>query len=478
MKKSHITYLKKAVGVAIQLRRPAAIMAALAKVKRSNAAEYGVMDDIVSDARFFGVADHVEYWRYYSIWEILKFVDSIPQEDWADPLRVTSLKEDFLNDWLVKHIFPMAVDDKRRRETSARWNLTLIERGGEGQPNEGMHGPGMAAGQADFSASVSDCTQNNPSSEGKRLPLEIEKWNAGRGAEDSHQADAKVLQAMDPELVRLAMMLGRSGGISEVNSRFLHASKNDISGITIGDNLNSVMPIELALLGSPATEDIFIRKFTQKQLQVFASKSTGAGDGKQKKGPILMCVDTSGSMQGDPETVAKTLAIAIAIVAQKERRPVVLINYSHRLSFFVLTHLDSQLPRLLSFLSTSYAGGNDEDLLFDFVFNQLPCSQKYKGVMKAFKGADLLVVSDFEWQPLDPDKAQLLEDAKADGMRTFSLIIDCYGHRVCRPSSFNRLRYQGKDSDFVCKDGDWFISNSDHSFLYHNHRITPYTPSP
>ena len=36
---------------------------------------------------------------------------------------------------------------------------------------------------------------------------------------------------------------------------------------------------------------------------------------KKPKGPIIICVDTSGSMHGTPENIAKTVAFALAKIA-------------------------------------------------------------------------------------------------------------------------------------------------------------------
>ncbi|WP_301185757.1 hypothetical protein [uncultured Muribaculum sp.] len=121
---------------------------------------------------------------------------------------------------------------------------------------------------------------------------------------------------------------------------------------------------------------------------------------KSQKGPIYICVDTSGSMEGEPEVIAKTLALAIVIVAQRDCRLVCMINYSHNLSFFILTNLRRQRQKFLSFLSHSYSGGNDENRLFDFIFKKMPDNSRYRQFTNSFTGADILVVSYFEWSYL------------------------------------------------------------------------------
>ena len=36
---------------------------------------------------------------------------------------------------------------------------------------------------------------------------------------------------------------------------------------------------------------------------------------KEQKGPVIICVDTSGSMQGTPENIAKTVTFALSKIA-------------------------------------------------------------------------------------------------------------------------------------------------------------------
>lgn len=129
-------------------------------------------------------------------------------------------------------------------------------------------------------------------------------------------------------------------------------------------------------------------------------------------------------MTGAPEVAAKPLAIAIAIVAQRDKRPICMINYSHNLSFFILTNLYRQRQKFLLFLSHSYSGGNDENELFNFIFTILPKQQKYRQFAEAFKGADLLVISDFEWSSISEANKKLIADSKTEGMNYYALGVD------------------------------------------------------
>lgn len=92
-------------------------------------------------------------------------------------------------------------------------------------------------------------------------------------------------------------LIGRSGcsETEEIKGKFLHSSKSDIAGVTVGSNLNCVMPSEMALLGDGSTENVFYHRYSQKRLQVFASASGSTkkpiGDEISENSNIMWTVD-------------------------------------------------------------------------------------------------------------------------------------------------------------------------------------------
>lgn len=84
-----------------------------------------------------------------------------------------------------------------------------------------------------------------------------------------------------------------------------------------------------------------------------------AGD----RGPLLLCLDTSGSMQGDREALSKACAIAVVRLAARTNRDAMLYAFGDRneLAEIALTPAAKALPQLLSFLERSFGGGTDVD---------------------------------------------------------------------------------------------------------------------
>jgi uncharacterized protein with von Willebrand factor type A (vWA) domain len=216
-------------------------------------------------------------------------------------------------------------------------------------------------------------------------------------------------------------MIGRTGGFGiEQGRSFSRAAKSDISGITVGDDLNSLLPSEIAMLSEKKTQDIFYRNYAEKRLQVFASASSGEKKVLRRDGPVIICLDTSSSMNGEPAAVARMLTIAVAIYAMRRRRKVMVMKYSTSYSCEAFTRV-KEIDKLMNFLRWRGVGGNDENMMFSYLFEKrLPKEPE-------FDAADILCISDFGWSPLDGDVKQLIADAKAGGMKFYGLGVNLYG---------------------------------------------------
>lgn len=84
-----------------------------------------------------------------------------------------------------------------------------------------------------------------------------------------------------------------------------HSSGSDIEGITIGNDLNSLLPIELATYADKDMENVFYYRYTRHRLQTFDYKSKMSKPTRKlsfqsarRLGPMIVCADTSASMYG------------------------------------------------------------------------------------------------------------------------------------------------------------------------------------
>lgn len=73
---------------------------------------------------------------------------------------------------------------------------------------------------------------------------------------------------------------------------------------------------------------------------------------------MFVCIDTSGSMNGAPETVAKAVALFMATKAKEQKRPCYLINFSTNIDTLDFS-ADVGMESLMRFLQMSFHGGTD-----------------------------------------------------------------------------------------------------------------------
>ena len=208
------------------------------------------------------------------------------------------------------------------------------------------------------------------------------------------------------------------------------ATHSDIVGITEGNNLNALLPMEYCFLSDAALEPVFYRRYTEKKLAVFdamsrqmeyAEASSHSGRDLQKRakhGPFVVCVDTSASMKGERELLSKAVVLSLALIADKLRRPCRVILFSDQTEAIELNNLYSDLALLETFLCNSFHGGSD-----------MTCAMKESVevlMREDFYYADLLWLSDFEMDPLTPVWVQYVEELKQRGMRLYAV---SFGHR-------------------------------------------------
>ncbi len=444
MKKAHEAYLKKVISLISE-----GDTSGVGALRSPSSPEYGLIREIACDVRFYTVMDDHPFWRDYSSAAVSDFIDGLTGEDWQDNRRRTDKRETFLNGWLADNILPLTEQEQQAKieALQARGRRRANPKGDEIEI-DALKKP--EDDEPEFGFGIKDMTSANIE-EGEGLPSTLkplmdsveaaDKDNAGS---DMDEAEMRFMERVDQDMIELAKLIGRCGtGADENIGRFHNTRRSDITGITVGTDLNSLLPSELVLLSSAETEGVFFHRYAQKRLQLFSSASHSVREAKEPKGPIYICIDTSGSMEGEREALAKTLAMTIALVARRENRTLLIVNYSHTLSFFVLKDYRLQKQAFLRFLSRSYSGGNDENKLFNFLFKRLPESSVYRRFAERLKGADLLVISDFLWRPIDQKVQALIDHARSEGMLIYSLSVSGQSHNPFYLASDGRYIHTG-----------------------------------
>ena len=207
-------------------------------------------------------------------------------------------------------------------------------------------------------------------------------------------------------------------------------SREEIIGIRLGRDIEHVLPSELALMADPETSILFDLKYVESRLMCFdmqgiqrvqqhhQKEELRSVEEAAKQGPMVICVDTSGSMNGMPETVAKAVALFIAGKARQQKRACYLINFSTGIETLDLGD-DFGMEALIKFLGMSFHGGTDA----------IPALDHALGVMQneTYERADLLMISDFIMASLPGQLFQQIKQQRTRGNRFYSLVVgDCF----------------------------------------------------
>lgn len=229
-----------------------------------------------------------------------------------------------------------------------------------------------------------------------------------------------VLQTITDRMGRVADALGHKRiGYSQGNEEQMqHASQSDITGISVGRDLGALLPTELAQYADADMEDVFLQKYVTGRLQTFdyQSHTLNAVRGLHTKparpcGPMVVCVDMSGSMMGEPSKVALSLMMSLCEMCTSKRRNCYLIAFSVQAQPIDVLNDRTQL---LQFFNRRAAGDTDARRALDAMFALLNGNSRYAG-------ADVLWVTDFRIPLPPPTYFQQIERLRHEGTRFYGL---------------------------------------------------------
>lgn len=226
------------------------------------------------------------------------------------------------------------------------------------------------------------------------------------------------------DLNELADALGRMEEPTQKRG-MIQGGREEVVGVNLGGEVALALPSELALLADEDTEDLFYQRYIERRL--ISLELTGAGlDGAaagEKRGPVIACIDTSGSMEGAPELAAKALVLAVCRRVLPRNRTVHLILFGGEAEQTELRLKRGRggLEGLLAFLGASFHSGTDFDgpLLraMDLLEDQ------------DLKLADILVVTDGLCRATPAVVRRVNEVRDAQGARIWSVVL---GHTDAR----------------------------------------------
>jgi uncharacterized protein with von Willebrand factor type A (vWA) domain len=211
----------------------------------------------------------------------------------------------------------------------------------------------------------------------------------------------------------------------------LSGAPGEVTGIRFGSRLERMLPGEAALLRHPVGRRLWQARHAEQRLLEHDSEAVlidwrpdpQAAPAPEQTlvaplahGPLLLCLDTSGSMRGAPEHIAKAVALAAVRTAREAGRACRLIAFGGpgELIERDLTG-PGGLDALLALMGQGFDGGTDV---------QTPIERCVELVHDApWRSADLLIVSDGEFGCV-PDTLQRLDEARESlGLAVHGILV-------------------------------------------------------
>lgn len=214
-----------------------------------------------------------------------------------------------------------------------------------------------------------------------------------------------------PQVLQVAKVLGRIADdegpervpLGQGNRESVaHAAPSDIEGVGVGNDINALLPHEMAQMADPDMDGLFAYKFATRRLQTFSYKSQVMHPSHKlqlhrarQKGPMIVCLDTSSSMQGVPEEIGHSLVVKLLQLALRQDRDFLLIAFAVSAKPI---DVRKERTRLLEFFRRPSQGDTDATQMLDAVVETVSSRPEYGS-------ADVCLVSDFQI-PMVHDRLQ------------------------------------------------------------------------
>lgn len=151
-------------------------------------------------------------------------------------------------------------------------------------------------------------------------------WGTDSGEMKNTPANKEILEYVkkSEELLRIARSLGKYRElITDKRKNGFAYGRGEKYDLTLGNDINNCLSTELALLGTPETEILFMRKYEQKRLAQYRKRTEII----KGKGDMIVLVDESGSTR-KVQAWAKAFALSLLDIAARDNRKFAMVHFA------------------------------------------------------------------------------------------------------------------------------------------------------
>ena len=253
----------------------------------------------------------------------------------------------------------------------------------------------------------------------------------------------KQLKEMGDEFRHLVQEMNRNRHIRDVlkrlgkgsasvekkdKSKVAKIKKDELFGINKSGNISRILPSELLNLEDENLKYLFYAKYLENSLLTYEIKGKDEIEKNEteekisNKGPIVVCLDTSGSMKGTPLLRAKALVLSITKILREENRELYVILFGAKGQFQEISlEGEEDICRAIKFLKKSYEGGTDFETPLRRGIEIISQKENYRK-------ADILMVTDGSCRISYQFKRVLKEEKERLDFKIYTVI--CEADRV------------------------------------------------
>ncbi len=257
--------------------------------------------------------------------------------------------------------------------------------------------------------------------------------------------------ARNKKLGELARLVGRfKQDARALRHRTLDRGVAEAYDVERGAELGRLIPAELIALHHPGLRADFLRRLLEGEVLQYRLRE----DEQKGRGPMVVCIDVSSSMQGDKELWAKAVSLTLMDIARRQRRLFRAVLFSSGPESLKVLDLNNQrryqpeLTKVLEMAEYFPGGGTDFQTPIDAAVSLLED--------KKLKRGDVVVITDGECQVAPEWLAELRRRKEELKFSIFAVLVDVGSSELStlaqfsdRVSSIKKLTVEGSREIFL-----------------------------
>ena len=183
-------------------------------------------------------------------------------------------------------------------------------------------------------------------------------------------------------LQEIAEMAGRFKKIAKKKMKSSAQFTMECRDLSLGNEISRTIPLEFAKYIFPQSRGEFLKRYAEAELFIFNKK----GKERKGKGPIIICMDESSSMNA-MKAESKAFCLALLVIAKQQKRDLAIVPFASTVGnplFFVKGKSTTEM--LLQYSQSFLGGGTNYEKPLRETLNILLKSK--------FNEADVLFVTD------------------------------------------------------------------------------------